>query len=280
MKQILFTLLLGIVYSCSNDSFTHDEFEQDTFDSSNQLPFNTKRDSIQTRNTCYDCLPMVTAYYDLYFNKAVLAWSGFVENEINHPITMLYEINGSSNSQSIRNQNGEIRINVYSDKCLITWKISCNNYHCASCKKSGSVYKKASGEVITGAITECYKEYPSYSIEKVANSSNTYDLISNIDQYTLNNTDKYMTVDQARTYEVDSYSHQETGYFGVSLDMSKAPSRIRFYLSPKDMNKNYRIRFSSSKCINNINHFLYTSFYFDGLGSQLTTNLNLVKNHQ
>lgn len=73
-----------------------------------------------------------------------------------------------------------------------------------------------------------------------------------------------MTVDQARTYEVDSYSHQETGYFGVSLDMSKAPSRIRF---------------SSSKCINNINHFLYTSFYFDGLGSQLTTNLNLVKNH-
>lgn len=140
--------------------------------------------------------------------------------------------------------------------------------------------KRENGETEIGSYKDCHKEYLNYTIEKVYNIQGTYDLVLINYQDKLNNTEKYMTIDYAEIYKIDTYTgFEQKMNSGLSLDLSGAPYRIRIHLTGQDMNNRFKIKFFSSKCKYNQEHYLYTTYYFDGFGAQLSTSLSLTKHY-
>lgn len=269
--NLLVVFQLSILFSCGNDSLLNDD--------SNLLSLEMGNDSIQTLRYCYNCLPMITAYHDPGFNELVIAWSGYSENPVQHPVTISYKVDGFSGSKRIESANGEIRQKVYTGTYIARWSVKCGAYSCLSCNKSESILKKESGGTEVSNYNACYKDYLTYSVEKVYNFSNTYDLILR-NSADLNNTEKYITIDNIKVYKVDKGTGFELEiYNALSLDMSSAPYRIRLFLSNQEMDQSFRIKFFSSRCENNSAHYLYTNYYFDGQGARLSSYLNLAKNH-
>lgn len=279
MKRIIYffiiVLLLNVVFACNNDSLLDQNFA-----ASSQNIIAEKNDTVQTFDYCYGCSPMISAFHDSEFNQFVIAWSGYTEEPSSHPITISYKVAGTSGSLEIRSANGEIRKNIYSESYIASWNLRCGNSDCLSCGKSGSLSKKASGGIENGSETECYKELLSYSIEKVNNYSNMFDLVLNDYNGNLYNTEKYMTVDRVRAYKIDSYSGREVEISGAtSLDMSFAPQRLRLTLHNQNMHQNFVVYFYSSKCSQD-RHSYFIRYYFDNWGAQLSgSSLTLIRNH-
>lgn len=257
-------LLLNVVLSCSKDPIL-DQITPET-----NLDFVTEQnDSIQSLVYCYGCLPMVTAFYDPIFDNIVIAWSGFREDETNHPITISYKIDQTSGKESIgRRENGEIRKKIYSESCTSTWSINCS--YCSSCKNSGSIYKKSSGQTETGSETECFKKYLDYSIEKITNSSNSFYLVLNDWNNNLQNTEKYMPINNVRFYTKNSYGFDREIYSAGSLDTSEGPHRLKLYLSYQEMHKDFKVVFYNSKCEYNQKHYLYANYRFSNFGAEIS----------
>ncbi|MPM44216.1 hypothetical protein SDC9_90894 [bioreactor metagenome] len=279
MKHIyfLFTaiLLLNFSLSCSNDLLTGQDLSE-----SDQYLTIENNDTIQPFAYCYGCLPMVTVYHDSFFNEFVIAWSGYTEDPVSHPVTLSYKAGGLSGNQMIGYNSGEIRENIYSESYTATWSIKCSNYNCSSCRESGSLSKKASGETETGSETECYKEYLNYSIERVSTNGNAFDLVLNDYNGDVYNTEKYMSINEIRFFELDSYGRKQEIYGAGSLDTTSAPYRIRFYLYNQPMFKNFQVTFSNNQCISNFEHYLYVNYRYSNFGIELlNSSLTLVRNH-
>lgn len=207
MKQLIdffvIALLLSITFSCNDDSLLNQKPIL-----SNQLNMTEKKDIVQTFGYCYGCLPMITVYHS--YNRCIIAWSGYHENPDDHPVTISYKVDGISGSQRIGYNSGEISNEVYSESYIATWSVKCGGGNeCSPCKESGSFFKSASGETEFGSVTDCHKEYLSYSVEKVSNQSNMFDLVLEDYNGNLSDTERYMGIDEMRTYLVDSYSGYE-----------------------------------------------------------------------
>lgn len=274
-KFVIIFLFLNVVFACSNESILNQDLTK-----ANPQSVIENNDSIQTLSYCYGCLPMISANHDPFFNQFVIAWSGY-SDLINHPATVSYTVDGVSGSKSLDYNSGEIRENIYSESYLATWSIRCGNYDCSACQRSGSILKKASGETEVGSATACHKEYLSYSIEKVYNYSNTFELVLNDNNGNLENTEKFMSIDAMRIYKIDGYPGREEEVYGAgSLNTSSGTYRLRFSLSNQEMFKNFKIAFYSSKCKNNYEHYYYTHYRFSNNGAELSgSSLTLVNNH-
>lgn len=176
--------------------------------------------------------------------------------------------------------NGEIQKAIYSDNYLASWSIRCSSPDCLSCKKSGSIKKNASGTIEFGSEYACYREYRTYSIGKVSNQSNEFELIlnDNGDQY---DPDKFMYIDRMKIYKIDSYSGREEEIFGAGgLDMLSGVNRLKFHLYSQDMHKNFKIQFYSSKCQHYEEHYYFVNYYYSNFGAELSnSSLTLVKHH-
>lgn len=273
-KSLIIVLFLNTTLSCNNDS----SLDQDLTQTCQNL-ITEKNDSVQTFGYCYGCFPMISAYHDSYFNQFVIAWSGHT-NHTAHPVTISYKVDKISGSKRLDDNNGDIRENVYAESYLATWSVRCSKYDCSSCSQSGSILKKSSGEIETGSIKACHKDYLSYSIENIY-ASNTFKLVLNDNDGNLLNTEKYMSIDGIRIYKIEGYPGTLQEIYGAgSLDTSLGANQLRFSLYSQEMFKNFRIVFYSSKCEHNYEHYLSADYRFSNSGVEISgLSLTLVKNH-
>lgn len=134
--------------------------------------------------------------------------------------------------------------------------------------------KKSNNDGVIGASTDCQKEYLSYSVQP-GDYNLGFKLCTQSSWDEQENTEDYLVV--------DSYKIFKAGYGNTPQLIKEGtiiPDVTSVSLPYGGANEYYQVRFYSSSCAHNEDHYLYNSYFDDGRISNLTFyNLLLAKAH-
>lgn len=147
----------------------------------------------------------------------------------------------------------------------MSYTISCNERGCSFCKNSGTLQINSStGEIDSGTIYRCYKDYLNYSVTRDSDHFTDVILETQEREHLLDE-EKYMDVDKVRIYLIDAEG-KERLYISKSVE-KLSPLKVRVSSLPMIDNvsvKKGRVELYNEKCEANQEHYMY--FTYTGYG--------------
>lgn len=148
------------------------------------------------------------------------------------------------------------------DEYTFTYEVSCvNSRTCGECKFGETFVKKKNNDGVIGDYGDCQKEYLSYSIEPDPHYYLGFRLICNSPFHMIENTDDYLTVDYYRIYSTSHYG------IGQIVQEGEIMPEVSVIYYPCNTMESFQIRFYSSRCISNEEHFIYGSYSWLNCGT-------------
>lgn len=257
MKNIVKLTLLVILFGCA-ESMDDVDLQVEKNNDSNEI----------VMSYCSGfgaCLPHVDVYHDV--TGTVVSWNGGSCNSYHLSCKGI-----GQDKQEYVGPSGIWYFNHSLDAYTLSYEICCTtDSRCSQCEQSRSFVKKKNNNGVLGSLTDCQKQYLSYSVEPGLYGGFKLAMKSSWEQQ--QNTEDYLSVDSYQIYKSNYGTMPKlvaSGTISPGMTISSFPNETLQY---------YEIRFFSKACEHSEEHYLYGT-YQGGFSQGLTLqNLNTFNAH-